>query len=252
MGKKIEECYFCGELENCITGCNCSICLFPTKFIDWGAEKPEIRDFYLKHNERFYEHLFVKAKEFENELFKGWRKGQLTVLKEIQTNMGDWTTEGIEYEEGIEPMLKEGLIERKLFYEFRHHPSTNFRGPKHCQICGTNLKLRTVIECEKLAIAVIIGNDCGRNFRFAEELYHNLKKDISIMIRKDYSHNANLIEKQRPSMLKSLKSKTKRTKIKDFVRYVMGLNKLRMEKPPMTLVHTMKRAEKYGFKIEFK
>lgn len=251
MGKRIEECYFCGEENDCTTECRCSKCIFPTKLNEWGAENPEIREFYLKSNELFYEILFVKAKEFENRLFLGWRKSQLSVLKEVSTNVGDWTSDEIEFPNGVEPEIKNGYKERKLFYEFRYVPKTNHNGPLHCQICGTNLKIQTIIECSRLHMAVVIGTECGKNFRFAEEMYKDMKKNIDIIIRKDFALNLRSIKKQRESLLRKSKTKTQQKAINYIVKRMKALNRRHNPIPTvLVLINNLLRAEKIGFQID--
>ena len=66
MGKKTEECHLCGEEKDCVEGCGCSKCIFPSKYSEWIEDNPALYKFYLKSNERFYDLLFEKSKEFEN------------------------------------------------------------------------------------------------------------------------------------------------------------------------------------------
>lgn len=252
MGKRIEKCYLCGEKNECAEGCGCSKCIFPSKYSEWAEGNPAIYKFYLKSNIPFYELLFEKAKEFENRLFLGWRKEQLSVLKEIDTNMGDWTTDGVEYDLGEEPQIKQDFKKRDLYYEFRPKPTDNHNGPHHCQICGTSLKIRTIIECSKLKLAVLIGKTCNRNFRFAEEMYKDMKKNITIIIRKDFTLNLRSIKKQKAALLEKAKTKTQQKAINNIINRMKDLNRQDHPLPVvLTLLNNLRRAEKLGFKIDF-
>ena len=220
--RKLEkECYFCGQDRNdqggCTSNCKCSLCIFPHILEDWGEKNSVIRDFYLKSNTRFYGILFEGAKQFEIILFDGWKQKQLKILKHLKTNLGDWTSKNEPTNSLTYPNQVDQYKIIRPFYEYEGFQEGS-KYPFHCQICGQNLIWRTLITNEKSSLGIFIGLDCDRNFRFSEELYRDMRDQITDMIRDNFHHNKRKISGQKQNILKIITSKTKRKEIQKILK----------------------------------